>query len=324
MTQPQAPNGTPPQRSATRRSPLHSLTRWFDSWSQVIPEGEFGIDWIRALPFVLLHVACIAVIWVGWSPIALGVAAALYAVRMFAITGFYHRYFSHRTYRTGRFWQFVFAVVGNSAVQRGPLWWAAHHRHHHRVSDSPEDTHSPARHGFLKSHIGWILDTGNFRTRLELVPDLAKFRELRFLDRFDSFVPFLLALSTFALGSWLAVVRPEWHTSGWQMLVWGFVISTVVTSHATFTINSLSHLLGRQRYDTGDDSRNNPFLALLTFGEGWHNNHHKFPTSVRQGFYWWELDLTWLGLLGLRALGIVRDLKPIPVQAFEKQPRDQR
>jgi len=304
--------------------PLRSLARWFDSWSQVTPEGDAGIDWLRALPFLALHLACIAVIWVGWSPIAVAVAVALYAIRMFAITGFYHRYFSHRTYKTGRFWQFVFAVLGASAVQRGPLWWAAHHRHHHKVSDGEDDMHSPRRQGFLKSHVGWILHSGNFRTRLELVPDLAKFPELRFLDRFDALVPLLLAVGLFALGTILGSAMPEWETSGWQMFIWGFVISTVVTSHATFTINSLSHLLGRQRYDTGDDSRNNPFLALLTFGEGWHNNHHKFPTSVRQGFYWWELDVTWLGLLCLRSLGIVRDLKPIPVAAFEPSSRVRR
>ncbi len=307
-----------------RRSPLRSLARWFDSWSQVAPEGESGIDWLRAIPFLGLHVACIAVLWVGWSPVAVAVAAGLYVLRMFAITAFYHRYFSHRTYKTGRFWQFVFAVLGASAVQRGPLWWAAHHRHHHRVSDNEEDTHSPRRKGFLRSHIGWILDAGNFRTRIELVPDLAKFPELRFLDRFDALVPLLLGVALFAGGKLLAATWPELETSGWQIFVWGFAISTVVTSHATFTINSLSHLLGRRRYETGEDSRNNPFLALLTFGEGWHNNHHRFPTSVRQGFFWWELDLTWLGLLGLRALGIVRDLKPIPAQAFEPRPGPRR
>jgi len=304
-----------------RRSPLRSLARWFDSWSQVAPEGESGIDWLRAIPFLGLHVACIAVLWVGWSPVAVAVAAGLYVLRMFAITAFYHRYFSHRTYKTGRFWQFVFAVLGASAVQRGPLWWAAHHRHHHRVSDNEEDTHSPRRKGFLRSHIGWILDAGNFRTRIELVPDLAKFPELRFLD---ALVPLLLGVALFAGGKLLAATWPELETSGWQIFVWGFAISTVVTSHATFTINSLSHLLGRRRYETGEDSRNNPFLALLTFGEGWHNNHHRFPTSVRQGFFWWELDLTWLGLLGLRALGIVRDLKPIPAQAFEPRPGPRR
>jgi stearoyl-CoA desaturase (delta-9 desaturase) len=290
----------------------------------VTPEGEHGIDWLRAVPFLALHLGCLAVLWVGWSPVAVAVAVALYVVRMFAITGFYHRYFSHRAFRTGRAWQFVFAVLGNSAVQRGPLWWAAHHRHHHRVSDSAEDMHSPRTQGFLRSHVGWILHAGNFRTRLELVPDLAKFPELRFLDRFDALVPLLLGVGLFALGSLLAALRPEWHTSGWQIFVWGFVISTVVTSHATFTINSLSHLLGTRRYETGDDSRNNPLLALLTFGEGWHNNHHRFPGSVRQGFYWWELDLTWLGLMGLRALGIVRDLNPVPVAAFEPRARPRR
>jgi stearoyl-CoA desaturase (delta-9 desaturase) len=231
---------------------------------------------------------------------------------MFAITGFYHRYFSHRTYRTSRAAQFAFAVLGASATQRGPLWWAAHHRHHHRHSDRPEDAHSPVVHGFLRSHVTWLMTRRHFPTELRYVPDLARFPELRFLDRFDLLVPVLLAAGMFALGELLAAVSPGLGTDGWQMLVWGYFVSTVVLFHGTCTINSLSHLFGTRPYPTGDGSRNNPLLALLTLGEGWHNNHHWYQASVRQGFRWWQVDPTWYVLLLLERLGVVWDLKGVP------------
>ncbi|MBB3226483.1 stearoyl-CoA desaturase (delta-9 desaturase) [Luteibacter sp. Sphag1AF] len=296
------------------------VRRWFDSAAaeEVDASREDRIDWLRAAPFVALHVACVCVIWVGVSPIALIVAGVLYAVRMFALTGFYHRYFSHRTFQVSRTVQFVFAVIGASCVQRGPLWWAAHHRHHHRVTDTPDDPHSPKIHGFLWSHIGWFLTPRNFRTDLSRVPDLAKFPELRWLDRYDTLVPVLLAAALFGLGVLLQRVAPGLHTSGAQMLVWGFVVSTIVLFHATVTINSLAHRFGSRRYDTKDDSRNNLWLALLTFGEGWHNNHHFFPGSSRQGFRWWEVDLTWYGLKAMSALGLVRGLKPVPAWVLQR------
>jgi stearoyl-CoA desaturase (delta-9 desaturase) len=240
------------------------------------------------------------------------VAAALYVVRMFALTGFYHRYFSHRTFQTSRPVQFVFAAIGASCVQRGPLWWAAHHRHHHRVTDTPADPHSPRVHGFLWSHVGWFLTPRNFRTDLARVPDLAKYPELRWLDRFDIAVPVVLAVAMFGLGVLLQHAAPQLGTSGGQMLAWGFFVSTVVLFHATVTINSLAHRYGKRRFNTKDDSRNNLWLALLTFGEGWHNNHHFFPGSSRQGFRWWEVDVTWYGLKLMSMLGLVRGLKPVP------------
>ncbi|HEX8777035.1 MAG TPA: fatty acid desaturase [Rhodanobacter sp.] len=279
------------------------------------------MDWIRGAPFVALHLASLPVIWVGVSPAALIVAAALYAVRMFALTGFYHRYFSHKTFRTSRAVQFVFAVIGAACVQRGPLWWAAHHRNHHRHADTALDPHSPGVHGFLWSHMGWFLTPRAFRTELDRVPDLAKYPELRWLDRYDIAVPVLLAVALYFLGVLLQHVAPQWHTSGGQMLVWGFFVSTVVLFHATVTINSLAHRFGSRRFATGDDSRNNPWLALLTFGEGWHNNHHYFPGSARQGFRWWEVDLTWYGLKLMALLGLVRDLKPVPAWVLGKAER---
>jgi stearoyl-CoA desaturase (delta-9 desaturase) len=293
----------------------HSLTRWFDTGSApaVVDASEAdAVDWARIVPFAAMHLACLGVIWVGASPVAVGAAVALYLVRMFAITGFYHRYFSHRTFKTSRATQFVFALVGASAVQRGPIWWAAHHRHHHAHSDRPEDAHSPLQHGFLWAHMGWFLSRRHFTPDLGRVRDLTRFPELRWLDRFDILVPFLLALGLLGLGHFLDARWPELGTSGAQMLVWGFFISTVACYHGTYTINSLCHVWGRRRYATGDGSRNNFLLAILTLGEGWHNNHHRYPMSARQGFYWWEVDLTYYGLRALAALGLIEDLKPVP------------
>lgn len=290
-----------------------SMRRWVDTQAAGAPGGPPDrIDWTRALPFALLHAGCLGVAWTGVSPVALAVAAALYALRMFALTGFYHRYFSHRTFRTSRAMQLVFAILGASCAQRGPLWWAAHHRHHHRHADDDQDLHSPARHGFWWSHMGWFLTPRAFATDLARVPDLRRYRELRWLDRFDAAVPIALALLCYGLGAVLERLAPGLGTSGPQMLVWGFFISTVALFHATVTINSLAHRYGTRRYDTADDSRNNAWLALLTFGEGWHNNHHFYPGSARQGFRAREIDLTWYGLRLLAATGLIWDLKPVP------------
>jgi stearoyl-CoA desaturase (delta-9 desaturase) len=297
-----------------------ALWRWFDSgYGTVDAKASAGvasrdIDWVRTVPFIVLHIACFAVVLVGWSPFAVAMAIGLFAARMFAVTAFYHRYFSHRAFRTSRGMQFLFALAGASAVQRGPLWWASHHRHHHAHSDDEADHHSPVQHGFLWSHMGWFLSRANFPTRTRLVPDLARYPELRFLDRFDVLVPAALAVSLYMLGEWLAAAAPDLGTNGWQLLVWGFVISTIVLYHATFTINSLAHRVGRRRYATRDSSRNNWLLALLTFGEGWHNNHHHYPGAARQGIRWWEVDLTYYGLYLLRSLGLVWDLRPVPAR----------
>jgi stearoyl-CoA desaturase (delta-9 desaturase) len=280
--------------------------------------SEKGISWIATIPFIALHVMALAVLWVGWSPVAVLVCLALYWARMFAVTGFYHRYLSHRSYKTSRWFQFVFALLGSAAAQKGPLWWAAHHRHHHQYSDKEGDVHSPTLRGFLYAHVGWIFVRGNARTRTRLVPDLARFPELIALDRFDVLVPILVGTSCFGLGVLLEATAPSLGTSGMQMLVWGFFVSTVFLAHSTFTINSLSHVFGRRRFDTSDTSRNNFGLALLTFGEGWHNNHHHYPTSARQGFYWWEVDLTFYGLYLLSKLGLIWDLKRVPAHVMEQ------
>ncbi len=315
------PDPTPPPRRRFDRwivDAAKAFARWFDTDTAADTDAGMDahrIDWVRVIPFIGLHVAALVGLWfVGFSWFAFWTALALYAVRMFAITGFYHRYFSHKTFKTSRPVQFLFALVGAASVQRGPLWWAAHHRNHHRHSDTELDVHSPVTKSFFVSHMGWFLTKAGFRTDRNVIKDLMQFPELRLLDRFDVFVPVALALALFLLGGWLETHRPDYGTSAAQLLIWGFFVSTVVLFHATVTINSFAHRFGSRRYKTRDDSRNNWLLALITFGEGWHNNHHHFPGSARNGFFWWEYDLTFYLLKLMSWCRLVWDLKPVPPQ----------
>jgi stearoyl-CoA desaturase (delta-9 desaturase) len=302
-------------------TPLKFILSWFDNEvaSTLRDTETHRIDWWRVIPFVGLHLACLSLFWVGWSWFAVCFAVVLYALRMFAITGFYHRYFAHKAFQTSRLGQLIFAIIGATAVQRGPLWWAAHHRDHHVHSDQEHDAHSPVQHGFFWSHMGWFLSSANFATKFERVKELAKFPELRFLDRFDVIVPIAFAIAIYGFGELLAAYAPHLNTNGPQLLVWGFVISTVALYHATFSVNSLAHVWGKRRYQTRDHSRNNFLIALLTLGEGWHNNHHHYPGAAKQGFYWWEIDFTYYGLRVLAALGLIWDLRKVPVEIRESK-----
>jgi len=291
---------------------------YFPEGADRVREKEDRFEFRRAVPFIILHLGCIGVIWVGWSPAAVVTAIALYIVRMFAITGLYHRYFCHKAYRTSRAGQFVFALIGLTAVQRGPLWWASVHRHHHAHSDEDVDVHSPIVNGFIWSHIGWLTSSRNFPTDYSRVRDLTKYPELVFLNRFDLIGPLILAASLYAFGAALHAFAPGLGTGGWQMVVWGFFISTVLLFHGTSCINSMAHLMGRKRYDTGDESKNSFILALVTLGEGWHNNHHRYQSTARQGFYWWEIDITYYTLRTLAALGVIWDLRAVPETAYQE------
>ena len=265
-----------------------------------------------------MHLACVSVIWVGWSWTAIGIALVVYFARVFGLTAFYHRYFSHRAFRTSRLVQFLGALLGSSACQRGPIWWAAHHRGHHRHSDTERDPHSPRQHGFWWSHMFWFTTRQAFQTNKDVVKDWLPYPELRFLDRFDFLAPALLALAMFIIGSGLEQRAPGLGVTGPQLLVWGFLISTITLYHVTYAINSIAHQVGTKRFVTNDDSRNNLVLALITFGEGWHNNHHHYPASARQGFYWWEIDITYYILVVLSWLGIVWDLRGVPKRVLTK------
>jgi stearoyl-CoA desaturase (delta-9 desaturase) len=259
-----------------------------------------------------MHTVCLAVFWMGFSWTAVQIGLVTLFLRVFGLTGFYHRYFSHRAFKTSRWFQFAGAVLGAAAVQRGPLWWAAHHRAHHRNADTAHDPHSPLYRGFLWSHVLWFMTLDNVDTRVHLVRDWARYPELRFLDRFELAVPLGFALALAGLGEGLAIWAPGLGTTAWQVLVWGFFLSTVVLYHLTFAINSLAHRWGTRPFATRDESRNNFLLALLTFGEGWHNNHHYYHASARQGFRWWQIDITYYILVVLSWAGLVWDLRPVP------------
>jgi stearoyl-CoA desaturase (delta-9 desaturase) len=262
-------------------------------------EHSDDIAYPSSTAFLLLHLACFAAFWTGVTPRAVVIGVVLYLVRIFAIGAGYHRYFAHRAFRTSRVFQFVLAFLAQTSAQRGILWWASKHRRHHKYSDTELDVHSPVQRGFLYAHVGWIFVPRNNDTDYAMVRDLTRYKELVWLDR-QPYLPAIL----FGVATWLI--------AGWPGLVVGFCWSTVVLWHATFTINSLAHVVGRRRYVTGDESRNNWLLALLTMGEGWHNNHHAYQVSVRQGFRWWEFDPTYYALRALSWLGIVWDLHVPP------------
>ncbi|WP_415908920.1 acyl-CoA desaturase [Oleiharenicola sp. Vm1] len=305
-----------------------SLIQWVDSdytleSPETIRAQPDGVNLVRCIPFAILHLGCLGVIWVGWSWFAVWTAVFLYVVRMFAVTGIFHRYFSHKTYSTSRFGQFLLALWTGTTVQRGPLWWAYHHRHHHQHSDQEEDAHSPHVHGFLWSHIGWITSKRNFPTDYSKVKDLAKYPELVWLNRFDIVVPVLFALGLFGLGAYLETAAPSLGTNAWQLLVWGFFISTTALFHGTASINSFTHLWGKRRFQTTDDSRNSFILAIVCLGEGWHNNHHRYQSSTRNGFYWWEIDPTYYGLKLMSFTGFIWGLKPVPQSIYEEAARNE-
>jgi stearoyl-CoA desaturase (delta-9 desaturase) len=265
------------------------------------------IDWLPMVPFWSVHIgAIVGVAVLGWSWSGLALALGLYAVRMFGLTAGYHRYFAHRSYKTSRVFQFLLAVLGTTATQKGPLWWAGHHRSHHKYSDGPRDPHSVRQRGFIWAHLGWILVRRYVETDYARIKDFAAYPELRWLNKWHLVPPLALALTLYLVAG------------GWGV-VWGFLVSTTLLWHGTFCVNSLAHLFGRRAYETDDDSRNSLIIAIFTLGEGWHNNHHYYQASERQGFYWYQLDISHIVLRVFSWMHLVRDLAEPP-----KHVRDRR
>jgi stearoyl-CoA desaturase (delta-9 desaturase) len=256
-------------------------------------------NWFNGVGIALIHIGTVYAFWRGADRGLVAMAVIFYFVRMFAITGVYHRYFAHRSYKTSRVFQFLLALLGCSATQKGPLWWAAAHRVHHKYSDTPKDVHSPKLRGFWYSHIGWWLGRDHEQTRWKYIKDFAKYPELRFLEKGHLF-------GVFACMGIATAIR------GFDGFLWGYVVSTCFLLHGTFTINSLAHVFGSRRYETSDTSRNNFCLALITMGEGWHNNHHHYMQSANQGFFWWEVDVSYYILKGLEKVGLIWDVKKPP------------
>ena len=269
---------------------------------------QSDIIYPSVLPFLFIHLGCFAAIWTGVTWQAAALCFLLYWARMFGVVAGYHRLFSHRAYSTSRAAQFLLAFLAQSSAQKSVLWWAAKHRHHHLHSDTPQDVHSPRHKGFIYSHVGWIFARQHDATDLAKVADLTRYPELLWLHRFEQLPALVLAILCFLV-------------AGWSGLVVGFFCSTVLLYHATFSINSLAHVRGRKRYVTGDDSRNNWLLAILTMGEGWHNNHHTYQSSVRQGFRWWEFDAGYYVLKALSWAGLVWDLKMPPRPVLQNEQR---
>jgi stearoyl-CoA desaturase (Delta-9 desaturase) len=264
------------------------------------------VAWGDTAGFVAMHLACLSVLQVGVPIRALVIAALTYSVRCFGITAGFHRYFSHRAFRTGRWFQFLLALAGTLAMQRGVLWWAATHRRHHSVADTADDVHSPHHRTFFYSHCGWTLDPANLEIDARRVRDLARFPELVWLDRAK-----LAPVAVFAALLW--VVGPA-------EFVWGFVVSTVALWHAILATGSFSHRIGGYRnFDTPDDSRNNRVIAVVLLGEGWHNNHHRSPRAACHGTRRSEPDPIHGVLRGLERLGLVRDLHPRPSPVFDRE-----
>lgn len=263
---------------------------------------EERVNWKTSFPFLLVHALCLLALATGVTWASVWLFVALYWGRMFFITAGYHRYFAHRSYKLGRRMQFLMALGGTSAVQKGPLWWAGHHRNHHRYSDTNLDLHSPLK-GFWWSHVGWILCDKNNDWPAEDIKDFARYPELRWLNSHDWVASWALGIASFVIG-------------GASGLVVGFLCSTVLLWHSTFAVNSLAHVMGRRRYATTDTSRNSALIALLTMGEGWHNNHHYYQASSRQGFFWWEFDATYTILRALNLVGLVKDLKQPPARVL--------
>ena len=271
-------------------------------------EPHNDIVYPAAIPFALAHLAALGVFWSGFTTTSVLLCIGLYFVRMWGLTAGFHRYFSHRTYKTSRVFQFLLAFLAQTSAQRGVIWWSAIHRHHHRHSDSPLDVHSPRHTGFWFSHLGWIFSRQKAQADYSTVTDLMKYPELRLLDRRPYFPAFLLGVACFLV-------------DGVPGLFVGFFLSTVILYHCTFAINSVAHVVGNQRYVTADDSKNNWWLALITLGEGWHNNHHHYQSSTRQGFFWWEVDITYYVLKALSWTGLVWDLRAPPASVLAGEGR---
>ena len=274
---------------------------------------------IVSLPFLSVHIGAIYALTISPSSFALFMVFLMYFIRMFGITAGFHRLFSHRSFKTNRAFQFFLAYAATCSAQMGPIWWASHHRHHHKYTEQIEDPHTPTLKGFFWAHVGWIMSPVNSPTKEEYVGDLMKYPELKWLDKYHYFAPFSLVILLYGLGEFMAVNYAQYNTNGMELVLWGFFVSTVLLYHATFMVNSVCHVFGHRTYDTKDGSVNNFLVAILTLGEGWHNNHHAFPNSEKQGHKWYQIDISHYILWCLSKIGVVWKIRDVPEDSIKER-----
>ena len=258
-------------------------------------EVAYSVDWVRSVPFIALHLMCFGDFYSGLeSCCSCRVYMPVFCANVF------HYWFLSSVFFTSNLQSKPFHATASGfgrdllCSKRSFMVGSASSSTSQVFRRSRRSAFPPTNMAFFGVHIGWITDKRNFPTRMSLVPDLARFRELRFLDQFDLLVPASMGVGLYFLGEFLSSNYPALGTNGWQMLIWGFFVSTILLLHGSCMINSAAHLMGKQNYETGDQSRNSLILSLFTLGEGWHNNHHYYPATARQGFFWWELDVTFL------------------------------
>jgi stearoyl-CoA desaturase (Delta-9 desaturase) len=258
--------------------------------------------------FWLVQASALLVFAVPFRWAFIAIWAASHFIRAIGLTLAFHRYFAHRAFKMNRVARFAWAFIGTAAMQKGPLWWAGHHVNHHRFADRDGDPHSPMVSGVYYAHIGWFLNDAK-NDRLEptnpVIRDFRKAPEIVWLDKYFFVPPLLLAIVLYAIGDI-------------PLLVWGFCLPTTTLAHATFAINTVNHMFGSRRFETVDESRNNPITAVFAVGEGWHNNHHRYQRAARNGFYWWEFDPTWYVIRAMAALGLVWDVQPVPKRIYDE------
>ena len=264
-----------------------------------------GLNWITAIAMTGFHIGAVAAFFFIDYGAMLAALILYYAAGMLGIGMSYHRLLTHRSYKTPKLIEYFLTICGTLALEGGPIFWVATHRIHHQNSDHDGDPHTP-REGTFWAHMGWILmGEGLHHDALVLAryaPDLSR-------DRFHVMLSNWHWVTNVVVGLGLLVF------GGLPYVLWGIFFRTTVGLHATWLVNSATHKWGSRRYDTRDDSTNNWWVALLTFGEGWHNNHHHYPVAARQGFFWWEVDFAYYGLRALAAVGIVWDLRSVPQAA---------
>lgn len=280
---------------------------------EVSPKKD-SLSTLSLIGFILVSSSALIAFFVPFSWELVWIAVASYFLRMFGITAGYHRYFAHNAYKTSRFMQFIIGFIGGAAMQKGPLWWGAHHRDHHRYSDTDKDLHSP-RHGFWHSHMLWFLDPKVDEYDPKKIKEYTKYPEIVFIDKYYWIPPLVYAILLY-IGGYFFSGRD--HLYAFSVLTWGYAVSTFFLGHGTWTINSLTHVIGKKRYESGDDSKNHWLLAFITMGEGWHNNHHYYRHSANMGFYWYEYDISYYVLKVLSWLGLVWDLKKPPAHVLEE------